>query len=65
MVTVLATDLTTPPSAGVTYTTTLMNGHEHMVSLSAAQLTSIEAGQEVTVTSSSTGHTHAFMIMKA
>jgi hypothetical protein len=59
---VLQTDLTNPPSAGVTYTT---SGPDptHTVSLTAAQLTSIHQGQSVTVTTSTSGgHTHQFVL---
>jgi hypothetical protein len=73
---VLTTDLTNPPAAGVTYTTTAATtsygSHSHMVMLTQAQLTMIEAATEVTVTSSSVlnpmtnqPHTHDFMIVKA
>ncbi len=61
---VLQTDLTSPPSAGVTYTT---SGPDptHMVSLTAAQLAMIQAGQTVTVTTSvANNHTHQFVLVK-
>jgi hypothetical protein len=64
-VTVLSMDLSSPPAAGVIYTSTTVNTHAHTIMLSSAMLTSIEAGTPVTVTSSSTGHTHDFMIKKA
>jgi hypothetical protein len=64
MITVLATDLSSPPAAGATYTSTTANNHAHTVTVSAAQLGTIEGGGSVTVTSSSTGHTHDFMIMR-
>jgi hypothetical protein len=64
-VTVLSADLTTPPTAGVTFTSTTTNNHAHTIMLTAEQLKSLDSGQEVTVTSSSTGHTHDFMIKKA
>jgi hypothetical protein len=59
---VLETDLTNPPSAGVTYTT---SGPDptHTVTLTAAQLSAINGGQSVTVTTStSAGHTHEFVL---
>ena len=72
MVCVLTTDLTNPPQAGATYTTTSNSGHTHTVALTQAQLSSIEAGDDVPVTTSSNvdptngqPHTHEFMIVKA
>ena len=69
---VLTTDLTSPPAAGVNYTTSLDSGHTHHVPLTAANLTTINGGQSVTVTSTSdvdpinnAAHTHMFTIMKA
>lgn len=59
------TDLASPPPGGMTYTS---SGPEpvHTITLTAAQLTSIQGGQSVTVTSSSAGaHTHDFTIAKA
>jgi len=58
-------DLTNPPASGATYTS---SGPDpaHTITLMAAQLTSIQQGQPVTVTSSTAaGHTHDFMIAKA
>ncbi len=62
---VLESDLTAPPSAGVTYTT---SGPDptHTVTLTAAQLSSINGGMSVTVTTSTDGgHDHQFVISKA
>jgi hypothetical protein len=59
------TDLTTPPSAGATYTT---SGPDptHTVMLTAAQLSSINGGTSVTVTTSTNGgHNHQFVIARA
>ncbi|MGO9000215.1 MAG: hypothetical protein ACLQVI_43355 [Polyangiaceae bacterium] len=61
---VLTTDLTDPAAAGVTYTTSFNDGHAHTVSLTQAQLQSIEAGTAVTVTTSSP-YAHNFTISKA
>jgi hypothetical protein len=64
---VLTTDLTSPPGAGVTYTTSNVGSHTHMVMLTAANLTAINTGQTVMVTSTSDGspaHSHDFMIKK-
>jgi hypothetical protein len=68
-----ASDLTSPPSAGATYTSSSSPDpeagnaqHTHTVALTAAQLTTIEGGGTVTVTSAiSLSHTHDFAIMKA
>ncbi len=59
---VLQADLTNPPSGGVTYTT---SGPDptHTIALTAAQLSAINGGQSVTVTTStSAGHTHQFVL---
>jgi hypothetical protein len=69
---VLTTDLTNPPAAGVTYTSTIVGSHTHTLMLTAAQLTSIQSGMSVgPVTSSSDvdpinglAHTHTWTIMK-
>ena len=64
---VAASDLTSPPAAGMTYTTTpaSTDGHTHSVSLSQAQLQAIQAGQSVMVLTSSTeSHTHSFAIVR-
>jgi len=62
---VLETDLTNPPSAGVTYTTSAPDP-THTVTLTAAQLASISGGTSVTVTTSTNGnHNHQFAISKA
>ncbi len=65
------TDLTSPPAAGMTYTTSTTSEHAHTVTLTAAQLRDIEAGLIVTVESSSVvdpengaAHTHTFAIVK-
>ncbi len=62
---VLEADLTSPPSAGATYTT---SGPDptHTVTLTAAQLSSINGGTSVTVTTSTEGgHDHQFVISRA
>ncbi len=58
------TDLTAPPAAGVTYTTSFDDGHDHTVVLTQAQLQSIEGGTAVTVTTSAPVP-HNFTIQKA
>jgi hypothetical protein len=58
------TDLASAPSAGVTYTTSVSDGHDHTVMLTQAQLQSINGGQSVTVTTSSP-NPHNFTIAKA
>jgi glutamine synthetase type III len=65
MLCVSASDVSSPPSAGVTLTTTTAAGHTHGVTLTPAQLQQISSGQTVTVTTTLvSGHTHDFMIMK-
>ena len=61
---VLEADLTSPPSGGVTYTT---SGPDptHTITLTAAQLSSINGGQSITVTTSTSGgHTHQFVLSR-
>lgn len=60
-----STDLTSPPAAGATYTTSTNEGHTHTVTLSQAQLQTIDGGGTVTVDSSDIGHLHTFNIKKA
>jgi hypothetical protein len=65
-----STDLESPPSAGATYTTsppesggTVIAGALHTVTLTAAQLSMIQAGQSLTVTTSTDGgHDHQFVL---
>lgn len=68
---VLTADLTSPPSAGVAYTTSNVGAHTHKVTLTAVNLTAINAGQAVTVTSTTDPdptngmvHSHNFTIQK-
>ncbi|HEY1548956.1 MAG TPA: hypothetical protein VGG28_14125, partial [Kofleriaceae bacterium] len=63
---VATTDLTSPPAAGVTYTSTNVGDHTHTVALTQSQLQMIEAGTAVgPITSSTTdSHTHDWTIMK-
>jgi hypothetical protein len=68
---VLTANLTSPPSTGVTYTTSNVGAHTHKVTLTAVNLTAINSGQTVMVTSTEdpdplTGvaHSHSFMIKK-
>jgi hypothetical protein len=59
------TELTTPPSGGVTKTTSNVMAHTHQVSLSAAELDSIDLGSTVTKTTTmDDGHTHTFAFHK-
>jgi hypothetical protein len=56
-------DLANPPAAGVQYTTTMALEHTHTVTLTQAQLSTLNSGGPVTVTSSDavnpvTGTTH-------
>ena len=58
-----STDISSPPSAGVTYTTSINEGHSHTVALTQGQLTTISGGAAVTVTTSSPAP-HDFTISK-
>jgi hypothetical protein len=60
------TDLTSPPTAGVTYTSTNVGNHTHTIMLTQAQLQMIESGSSVgpITSSSSDGHTHDWTITK-
>jgi hypothetical protein len=68
-----ATDLANPPSAGATYTTSppdsggmVIAGALHTITLTAAQLSMIQAGQSLTVTTSTDGgHDHQFVLTMA
>jgi hypothetical protein len=62
---------TSPPAAGVTYTTSNVGAHTHMITLTAANLTALAGGQLVTVRSTTDldptnnmQHSHDFMIKK-
>lgn len=57
------TDLTSPPAAGKTYTTSVTLMHSHTVTLTQAQLQSIEGGTAVTVMTSGPA-AHNFTITK-
>lgn len=70
-------DLESPPAGGATYTSSVApdplatgapdsGAHTHTVTLSQAQLSSVQAGQSVTTTSSiSLEHDHTFLIVRA
>jgi uncharacterized membrane protein YgcG len=54
-------DLTTPPAAGLTDSTTVSLGHVHAVTLTQAELSQIQSGATVTKeTSLVQGHLHTF-----
>jgi hypothetical protein len=64
-------DLTSPPANGQTYTSSNVSSHVHTLTLTNAQLASIEAGQTVMVTSASAvdpinndPHTHSWTLRK-
>jgi hypothetical protein len=66
------TDLTAPPAAGLTYTSSLFAEHTHTLALTSDQLAQIQAGQSVTVASASAidpldgaAHTHNWTLRKA
>jgi hypothetical protein len=59
-------ELTTPPSSGITRDTTIAESHLHTVVLSASDLMAIDQNQTVVkVTSISDGHQHSFNFQKA
>jgi hypothetical protein len=59
-------DLSNPPAAGKSYTSSLSGAHSHTVTLTQAQLQSIASGQPVTVTTSTdSGHAHDFALQKS
>lgn len=68
-----STDLASPPAAGATYTTSppeangvVIAGALHTITLTAAQLSMIEAGQSLTVTTTTNGgHDHQFVLTMA
>ena len=65
----LLTDISTPPAAGRTETTSLDQSHTHTVSLTEADFESINAGNVVTKTTSEDEtpgfvHTHTFAFHK-
>lgn len=60
-----ASDLSSPPAAGVTYATSITDGHDHGVTLSQAQLMGVASGGTVVVTTTTvSGHTHDFAVKK-
>jgi len=62
---IMMSELTNPPTAGVNRQTSLASGHTHVVAITQAELQSIQNGQTVTKTSTtSAGHTHTFQFRK-
>ncbi len=62
---ILFADITSPPSGGITYTSSSTLNHTHTINLSMQQLTGINSGSTVTVTSSADGsHSHNWVITK-
>jgi hypothetical protein len=64
--TVLGKDVDTPPAQAV-YTSTVVGGHSHQITLTKANLDAIRNGQSVSVVSTpagSNGHTHTWVIKK-
>lgn len=65
-------DLTSPPASGATYVSSNDFAHTHKITLTSAQLASIQAGQSVTVESTSEVdpingdvHTHRWTVKTA
>ncbi len=64
-VTVLFRDLDGPPAGGVTYTSTTSGTHNHRITLTQEELTTVANGGSVTVTSTNDGgHTHDWTIRR-
>lgn len=62
---ILTADLTSPPSGGVVYTSSLDGGHDHTITLTQQQLTDINNNLQVSVVSSTdNAHTHTWTIQK-
>lgn len=58
--------LASPPNGNTTKTTSVAAGHSHSVTLSTAELQTIQSGGVVTrVTTLDSGHTHSFSFQKA
>jgi hypothetical protein len=58
-------DFSNPPPAGVTYTSTVTDGHSHNLSLTNEQLSDVYGGQNTDVTSSVSGapaHSHVWTL---
>jgi hypothetical protein len=59
------TSFTAPPDAGVSGDTSTDSSHSHSVSVTSAQLASVETGDSVSVTTGvAGGHTHVFTFVK-
>jgi hypothetical protein len=59
-------EVETPPSGGISRNTTITLAHQHVVTLTAAQLSQIAAGEVVTMdTSLVAGHLHTFQFSLA
>jgi hypothetical protein len=61
-------DVETPPAGGITETTSNNSAHTHSFAMTQAELTTVNGGGSVTVTSGSSdvggAHTHTFTITK-
>ena len=56
-------DINAVPASPKNYSTTIADGHSHLVSISSAQFAEIRVGNNVLVSSTSAnGHTHTFLI---
>ncbi len=62
---IMTSELSNPPTAGISKETSLVSGHTHVVAITQAELQAIQNGQTVTKTSTaSSGHTHTFQFRK-
>jgi len=61
-------EIQSPPSAGISKTTSSVSGHTHSFAMTQAQLATVNGGGSVTVTTGSSDvggtHTHTFTISK-
>ena len=63
-ITIDKTEIEAPPAAGISRQTSA-NGHTHTFTMTAAELTNVNNGSSVGVTTSdSNGHSHTFTIQK-
>jgi len=67
-VTLQRSEVETPPAAGIAKTTTSNSAHTHSFDMTQAELTTVNGGGSVTVTSGNSdiggAHTHSFTITK-
>jgi len=58
-------DLASPPAHASSYVTTTVKGHAHLVSIESTQLSAIQRGERVHLTTAmEAGHVHAFVLVR-